>query len=80
MNEPNLPQQPPDDKPDFLVGDVVVFIDDSMHDELMTVSLAGSRGVLMNNGAKVALNHSIRTASVAELKAGKRFGGVVWNS
>ena len=48
MNELNLPQQPPDDKPDSLVGDVVVFIDDSMHDELMTVSFVEPHSVFMD--------------------------------
>ena len=80
MNEPNLPQQPTDDKPDFLVGDVVVFIDDSMHDELMTVSFVKPHSVFMDDGAKFALSFLIRPASVAELKTGKRLGEVVWNS
>ena len=80
MNEPNLPQQPTDDKPDFLVGDVVVFIDDSMHDELMAVSSVEAHSVFMDDGAKFALSFLIRPASVQELKTGKRLGGVVWNS
>lgn len=80
MNEPNLPQQPPDDKPDFLVGDVVVFVDDSMHDELMAVSSVEAHSVFMDDGAKFALSFLIRPASVQELKTGKRLGGVVWNS
>ena len=80
MNEPNLPQQPPDDKPDFLVGDVVVFIDDSMHDELMTVSFVKPHSVFMDDGAKFALSFLIRTASLAELNAGKRLGGVKINA
>lgn len=77
MNEPNLPQQPTDDKPDFLVGDVVVFIDDSMHDELMTVSSVEACSVFMDDGAKFALSFLIRPASVVELNAGKRLGEVV---
>ena len=80
MNEPNLPQQPTDDKPDFLVGDVVVFIDDSMHDELMTVSFVKPHSVLMDGGAKFALSFLIRPASVAELNAGKRLGEVKINA
>ena len=80
MNELNLPQQPPDDKPDFLVGDVVVFIDDSMHDELMTVSAVEAHSVLMDGGAKFALSFLIRPASVAELNAGKRLGEVKINA
>ena len=80
MNELNLPQQPTDDKPDFLVGDVVVFIDDSMHDELMAVSSVEAHSVFMDDGAKFALSFLIRPASVQELKTGKRLGGVVWNS
>ena len=77
MNEPNLPQQPTDDKPDFLVGDVVVFIDDSMHDELMAVSSVEAHSVFMDDGAKSALSFLIRSASVQELKTGKRLGEVV---
>ena len=77
MNELNLPQQPTDDKPDFLVGDVVVFIDDSMHDELMTVSFVEPHSVFMDDEAKFALSFLIRPASVAELNAGKRLGEVV---
>ena len=80
MNEPNLPQQPTDDKPDFLVGDVVVFIDDSMHDELMTVSFVKPHSVFMDDGAKFALSFLIRSASLAELNAGKRLGGVKINA
>ena len=80
MNELNLPQQPPDDKPDFLVGDVVVFIDDSMHDELMTVSFVKPHSVLMDGGAKFALSFLIRSASLAELNAGKRLGEVKINA
>ena len=74
MNEPNLPQQPTDDKPDFLVGDVVVFVDDSMHDELMAVSSVEAHSVFMDDGAKFALSFLIRSASVQELKTGKRLG------
>ena len=77
MNELNLPQQATDDKPDFLVGDVVVFIDDSMHDELMTVSSVEAHSVFMDDGAKFALSFLIRSASLAELKTGKRLGEVV---
>ena len=80
MNEPNLPQQPTDDKPDFLVGDVVVFIDAFKPDHLMVVHKVQGDGVLLNGNRNFALNHLIRTVSVAELKTGKRFGGVVWNS
>lgn len=80
MNEPNLPQQPPDDKPDFLVGDVVVFVDDSMHDELMTVSFVKPHSVFMDDGAKFALSFLIRPASVQELNAGKRLGEVKINA
>ena len=80
MNELNLPQQPTDDKPDFLVGDVVVFIDDSMHDELMTVSFVKPHSVLMDGGAKFALSFLIRSASLAELNAGKRLGEVKINA
>ena len=80
MNKPNLPQQPTDDKPDFLVGDVVVFIDAFKPDYLMTVHKVQGDGVLLNGNRNFALNHLIRTVSVAELKTGKRFGGVVWNS
>ena len=74
MNKPNLPQQPTDDKPDFLVGDVVVFVDDSMHDELMVVSSVEAHSVFMDDGAKFALSFLIRSASVQELKTGKRLG------
>ena len=80
MNELNLPQQPTDDKPDFLVGDVVVFIDDSMHDELMTVSLVKPHSVFMDDEAKFALSFLIRPASVQELNAGKRLGEVKINA
>ena len=80
MNELNLPQQPPDDKPDFLVGDVVVFVDDSMHDELMAVSSVEAHSVFMDDGAKFALSFLIRSASVQELKTGKRLGEVKINA
>ena len=80
MNKPNLPQQPPDDKPDFLVGDVVVFIDDSMHDELMAVSSVEAHSVFMDDGAKFALSFLIRSASVQELNAGRRLGEVKINA
>ena len=80
MNELNLPQQPPDDKPDFLVGDVGVFVDAFKPDHLMVVHKVQGDGVLLNGNRNFALNHLIRTVSVAELKTGKRLGGVVWNS
>ena len=80
MNELNLPQPPTDDKPDFLVGDVVVFVDDSMHDELMAVSFVKPHSVFMDDGAKFALSFLIRPASLAELNAGKRLGEVKINA
>ena len=77
MNKPNLPQPPTDDKPDLSVGDVVVFIDAFKPDHLMVVHKVQGDGVLLNGNRNFALNHLIRTVSVAELEAGKRLGGVV---
>ena len=69
MNKQNLPQNP-----DFLKGDVVVFIDATKSDQLMTVHKAQGDSVLLNGNSSFALNHLVRTASVAELGAKRRLG------
>lgn len=71
----NLAQQPSNDNSDFLIGDVVVFIDDFMHGELMTISSVSKDSVLMDSNAKFALSHLVRHASVTELNAKKRLEG-----
>jgi FKBP-type peptidyl-prolyl cis-trans isomerase 2 len=68
----NLPQHHTNDKSDFLVGDVVVFIDDFMHDELMTVHKVQDDGVLLDGNRKFALSHLLRHASIVELNAKRR--------
>lgn len=71
----NLAQQSNNDNSDFLIGDVVVFIDDFMHGELMTISSVSKGSVLMDSDAKFALSHLVRHASVAELNTKKRLEG-----
>ena len=51
---------------DFVVGDTVVFIDESKPDHLMTVTQVQKNGVLLNGNNSFALNHLIRHATVAE--------------
>lgn len=54
-------------------GDKIVFIDDFMHDELMTVAWTRKGEVWMDEGAKRCTDLSmIRHADDAEIKAGKR--------
>lgn len=54
-------------------SDKIVFIDDFMHDELMTVSWTRKGEVWMDEGAKRCTDLSmIRHAFDAEIKAGKR--------
>jgi hypothetical protein len=57
---------------DFLAGDVVVFMDESKTDRLMTVHKVQGDGVLLDGNRNFALTHLIRTATPAELKAKQR--------
>lgn len=54
-------------------GDKIVFVDDFMHGELMTVAWTRKGEVWMDEGAKRCTDLSmIRHANDAEIKAGKR--------
>lgn len=68
----NLAQQSCDNNPDYLVGDVVVFRQDNTPHHLMTVSAVAEHSVLLDGTEKFALNHLVRTANIAELKAKRR--------
>lgn len=57
----------------FEEGDKTVFVDDFMHDELMTVAWTRKGEVWMDEGAKRCTNLSmIRHATDEEIKAGRR--------
>ena len=57
----------------FEEGDKIVFIDDFMHGELMTVAWTRKGEVWMDDGAKRCTNLSmIRHATPEEIAAGKR--------
>ena len=69
----NLAQEAiPYNDSDFLIGDVVVFIDAFKPAELMTVHKVQQYGVLLNGNRNFALNHLVRTASTVELNAKRR--------
>lgn len=57
---------------EFLVGDVVVFIDSFMPDQLMTVHKVQCDGILLDGNRKFALSHLLRHASAYELAIKKR--------
>lgn len=57
---------------DFIAGDVVVFIDASKTDRLMTVHKVQGDGVLLDGNRNFALAHLIRHANVRELNEGRR--------
>ena len=57
---------------DFLDGDMVVFVDESKTDRLMTVHKVQGNSVLLDGNRNFALNHLIRSATVAELNAKRR--------
>ena len=57
---------------DFLEGDTVVFIDDFMHDDLMTVHKVQGDGILLDGNRRFALSHLLRHASTVELNAKRR--------
>lgn len=57
---------------DYVVGDTVVFVDSDMNDSLMTVSQVDEDSVLLDDGAKFALKHLLRHASITEIKAKRR--------
>jgi len=57
---------------DFLAGDVAVFVDAAKPDHLMTIHKVQKDSVLLGGNRSFALNHLIRSASVAELNANKR--------
>lgn len=57
---------------DFLAGDVVVFMDESKTDRLMTVHKVQGNSVLLDGNRNFALTHLIRSATTAELKAKQR--------
>ncbi|MBI1452972.1 hypothetical protein D7V31_17130 [Acinetobacter sp. WCHAc060007] len=69
----NLAHQQSKQNPEFLEGDVVVFKDPNKPDHLMTVHKVQGDGVLLNGNSNFALTHLIRTASVAEVLAKRRF-------
>ena len=69
----NLAHQQSKQNPEFLEGDVVVFTDPNKPDHLMTVHKVQGDGVLLNGNSNFALTHLIRTASVAEVLAKRRF-------
>lgn len=57
----------------FDEGDKIVFVDDYMHDELMTISSAQAGEVWMDKGSKRCSDLTmIRHATGEEIKAGKR--------
>jgi len=68
----NLTQQPIENNADFLAGDVVVFVDALKPDDLMTVHKVQGNSVLLDGNRNFALNHLIRSATVAELNAKRR--------
>ena len=72
MNELNLTQLSQDNKPGFLNGDVVVFIDPIKPGHLMTVHKVQSDGVLLDGNHNFALSHLVRPATVAEVLAKRR--------
>lgn len=59
-------------KPDFLEGDIVVFVDDSKPDHLMTVHKVQGNGVLLDGNRGFALSHLLRNATTVELDAKRR--------
>ena len=61
---------------DFLAGDVVVFVDPLKPGDLMTVHKVQGNSVLLDGNRNFALNHLIRSASVAELNAKRRLSAV----
>ena len=58
---------------EYMAGDVVVFIDPSKPNGLMTVHKVVSDGVFLDGNSNFALTHLIRNASVAEVLAKRRF-------
>ena len=57
---------------DFLEGDTVVFIDNFMPNDLMTVHKVQGDGILLDGNRKFALVHLLRHASTVELNAKRR--------
>ena len=57
---------------DFLEGDTVVFIDNFMPNDLMTVHKVQGDGILLDGNRKFALAHLLRHASTVELNAKRR--------
>ncbi|WP_151833937.1 hypothetical protein [Acinetobacter ursingii] len=68
----NLTEQENQGNHDFLEGDVVVFIDSLMPDQLMTVHKVQCDGILLDSNRKFALAHLLRHASIRELNTKKR--------
>ena len=60
------------ERSDFLEGDTVVFIDNFMPDNLMTVHKVQGDGILLDGNRKFALAHLRRHASTVELNAKRR--------
>ncbi|MBJ7435161.1 MAG: hypothetical protein JHC54_05180 [Acinetobacter sp.] len=56
----------------FLEGDTVVFIDNFMPNDLMTVHKVQGDGILLDGNRKFALSHLLRHASTVELNAKRR--------
>ncbi|WP_234951689.1 hypothetical protein [Acinetobacter johnsonii] len=57
---------------DFLEGDTVVFIDNFMPDNPMTVHKVQGDGILLDGNRKFALVHLLRHATTVELNAKRR--------
>ena len=57
---------------DFLEGDTVVFIDNFMPNDLMTVHKVQGDGILLDGNRKFALAHLLRHASTVEPNAKRR--------
>lgn len=68
----NLAQEPSNNNSDFLVGDVVVYIDLSKPTNLMTVHHVQGEGLLLDGNRHFALAHLVRHASICEVHTGKR--------
>lgn len=71
----NLAQQQSNDKPDFLSGDVVVYMNHIKIDDLKTVETFQPTEYYWLEGGQLVHCADIRSASIAELDAKMRLGG-----
>ena len=71
----NLAQQSNNDNSDFLLGDVVVYMNHIKIDDLKTVEAFQPNEYYWLACGQLVHRTDIRSASVAELDAGKRLGG-----